>query len=177
MAAGLLALVTASTRAGAEDTGRAGTAGNATPTDALGNARSDDGTATVQVNTQQIVIKSTPDRTPKNIAILAGIAGAGALVGGLALYYHLDARDLSAKVSTADDTNRPWTPALQGIYDTANHEATYATIAYSLGGALLIGAAVGVIVTAPAEETTIIHPHVGAVPTRGGAAVSAAWSF
>ncbi len=170
----MIALVIAPASAAA---GSGGMAGNATPTDELGNAKSDDGTATVQVNSTQIVIKSTPDRTPKNIAILAGVAGAGALVGGLGLYYHLDARDLSGKVSTADFTNRPWTPTLQAAYDKANHEATYATVAYSIGGALLVGAAVALIVTAPSEETTIIHPHVGAAPTRGGAAVSAAWSF
>lgn len=169
----LAALVTLAWRPALAGTGDPG---NDTPTDTLGNAQPDSGSVTVHVP-DTIVIHSVPDRSGKNIAILASLAGAGALVGGLGLWAHLESRAAVADVSAADFTHTAWTPARQAEEDRANRDATRAAVGYGIGGALLIAAVVALIVTAPAEETTVIQPHVGAAPTPGGASVSAAWSF
>ena len=39
---------------------------------------------------KDIVITVDGDRTPQNLALVAGIATAGALLSGLAVYYNLD---------------------------------------------------------------------------------------
>ncbi len=150
--------------------------GNGTPTDDLGNAKADTGSLQFRPTTD-IVIRSVPDRTPKNIAILCAVTAVGLGIGGIGLYYHLDSRTASNEVSTGTFTHEAWTPALQAESDLANRDATRATIAYSVGGAFVIGAVVATILTAPAEQTTIMHPKVGVAPARGGASVAAAWSF
>ena len=162
----------------AEPHNPAGDLGTRTPTDASGNAQADGPPVYFRPPVgKDIIIKSTPDRPAKTIAILAGVAGAGLLIGGVGVYYNLDARTAADNVSAQVFTNTTWTAARQADYDRANRSSTRAEIAYGVGGSLLVAAAIALIVTAPAEETTVIHPHLGAAPTRGGASLSADWSF
>jgi hypothetical protein len=125
-------------------------------------------------------IKSQGERTPKTKLVLASVAGAGALIGALGLYYNLDSRSAADQLSALVATNRPWTRADQETYDRAGSSGTKATVFYSIGGAALIGAIVLYIVTEPETTTTVIRPHRAkpvVEPTPGGALLGGTWSF
>ena len=131
---------------------------------------------------RDIVITVPGDRSTQNIAMVAGIAAAGALLGGIGVYYNLDSKSAAENVSPKHPTNTPWTAADQADYDRAHSSGIKAGVFYGLGGAVLIGAIVTLIVTAPASETTVIHPHYAGVqplvaPTANGAMVGGAWRF
>jgi len=131
---------------------------------------------------RDIVVTVDGDRSGQNIALCAGIAAGGALLGGLGLYYNLDSRDAAQTVSPKHALNAPWSPNDQALYDRAHSSAVKAGVFYGLGGALVIAAAITYIVTAPASETTVIHPHYARVqpiiaPSPTGALVGGAWSF
>jgi hypothetical protein len=122
-----------------------------------------------------IVVTTEGQRSTKNIAILASVAGAGALLGGIGAYFNVQSRSSANDVSASSPTSTPWTAARQATYDNAHDEGVKAGIFYGIGGALLIGAVVGLIVTVPKSETTTIHPHVNVQP--GGATLGGSWSF
>ena len=127
-----------------------------------------------------ITIVSPGERSTNTKLILAGIAGAGLLAGASGLYFHLDSRSKSDEIGTQKFTGKAWSPALQAIADDANSSRTAAIVGYSLGGALLIGAAVYWIVTDPPDETIVIHPtsaQPAVVPVPGGAVLGGTWSF
>jgi len=124
-----------------------------------------------------IVVETQEDRSTANIAAIAGVAGAGALLGGLGVYFHLDSRTQSDKVSAGKPTSRPWSPADQAAGDQAASDRTKAAVFYGVGGALLIGAVVAMIVTDPGSTKTVIHPHTAIAPTPGGAIAMRSWSF
>ena len=126
---------------------------------------------------KDIVVRVNRDRTTNNMLLLGGIAGAGALLGAVGVYYNLDSRDAAQRISPKMPTNQPWTSAQQADYDRAHSSGVKAGIFYGLGGATLLAAAVMFIVTAPGEEETVIHPHYAIAPTQGGAFVARAWSF
>jgi hypothetical protein len=126
---------------------------------------------------KDIVIKVYEDRDTKNVLMLSGIAGLGAVLGAVGVYYNLDSRDAARAVSPKMPTNQPWTAAQQADYDRAHSSGIKAGVFYGLGGAALVTAAVLFIVTAPAEQATVIHPHYAIAPTQGGALVARAWSF
>jgi hypothetical protein len=131
---------------------------------------------------KDIVITVDGDRSTQNIAMLAGIAGAGALLSGLGLYYNLDSKSAADGVSPKHPTNTPWTQAQIDEVDRAHSSAVKAGIFYGVGGAVLIGAIVTFIVTQPRAETTVIHPHYTSMqpivaPTPTGAIVGGAWRF
>ena len=128
---------------------------------------------------KDIVITTEGERTTQNIAALAGVAGAGVVVGALGLYFHLDSRDAANAVSTKTPKPVTWTPADQLVYDRAHDSAVKAGVFYGIGGALVIGAIIGLIVTEPKSETTVIHPHGNptVTPTAGGALLGGTWTF
>lgn len=125
------------------------------------------------------MITTQRDRDGQNVALLASIAGAGALLAGVGVYYNLDSRDAAAAVSPTMATGAAWTAARQADYDRAHDSGVKAGIFYGLGGAALITATVMFIATAPGTETTVIHPHSTptVAPTPGGAVLGGAWSF
>ena len=129
----------------------------------------------VPVNHKDIVVTTEGERSAKNIAILASVAGAAALLGGIGVYYNLDSKSAADEVSASRPTSVPWTPARQATYDRAHDSAVKAEVFYSVGGALLVGAIVGLIVTQPKPETTVIHPHIDVGPN--GASFGGSWSF
>jgi hypothetical protein len=132
---------------------------------------------------KDIVIITPGARPRNNILTIAGLAGAGALFGGLGLYFHLDSRSASNDVAATKPTNEPWTSADAARYDQAHSSATKAAVFYGVGGAFALGALVYAVVTQPEPETTIIHPHSNptamptVAPTPGGALVGGAWRF
>lgn len=126
---------------------------------------------------KDIVIKVYRDRDTNNMLMLGGIAGLGAVLGAVGVYYNLDSRDAARAVSPKMPTNQPWTATQQADYDRAHSSGVKAGIFYGLGGAALLASAVLFIVTAPGEEATVIHPHYAIAPTQGGAFVARAWSF
>jgi hypothetical protein len=129
----------------------------------------------VSMRHKDIVVTTPGERTAKNIAILASIAGAGVLFGGLGVYYNLDSRSAANDVSAHRPMSVPWTDDRQATYDRAHDSGVKAGIFYGVGGALLVGAAVALIVTAPKDEITVIHPHLEVGP--GGATLGGTWSF
>lgn len=127
------------------------------------------------------VIRSKGERSTKNLVILAGLGGGGALLAGLGLYFHVDSRDASNRVTATTPTNHPWSADDQASYDDAYSSRTKAIVFYSIGGAALVAAAVYLIASEPPEEETLIHPHrsftpkVEVAPT--GALVGGSWLF
>lgn len=127
-----------------------------------------------------IVVKSRPDRPTKSVIVLAAAAGVSVIVGGVGVYYHLDSRDASNEINAHKHTGVAWTAEKQDTYDRAHSSAVAAGVFYGIGGALLIGTAIAYMITEPAEETTILHPHTSTpvvAPTQGGAIVGGMWSF
>jgi hypothetical protein len=147
------------------------------PDDGISRDGTPPGTAPMQVpiRHKDIVVRTQGERSAKNIAILASVAGAGALLGGLGAYYNLDSSSAADSVSAHSPTSTPWTPQRQATYDQAHDSGVKAEIFYGLGSALVVGAVVGLLVTQPKEETTVIHPHITVQP--GGATLGGAWSF
>jgi hypothetical protein len=124
---------------------------------------------------KDIVVTTPGERSTKNIVVLASIAGAGVLVGGLGVYFNLDSKSAADEVSAHGAATLPWTPQRQATYDRAHDSGVKAEVFYGVGGALLIGAFVGLIATQPKSETTVIRPHVEAGP--GGAMLGGSWSW
>lgn len=125
-----------------------------------------------------IVVKSRPDRPRTTVIALAAGVGAGVILGGVGLYYHLDSRDASQELTSHTLTGDAWTADKQATYDRAHDSGRTAAVFYGIGGAVLVGTVVALILTEPKEETTIIHPHTALVaPTQGGAIVGGTWSF
>lgn len=129
---------------------------------------------------REIVIETPGERTKENKLLLGGLAGAGSLIGGLGLYFHLDSRSAANEVSAKETTGKAWTADRQAFADQADRSGTRAIIAYSIGGALLISAAVALIVTEPPTERTVIRPRSASptiAPLEGGAVLGGVWSF
>ena len=129
-----------------------------------------------------MVITVEGERSLDNRLVLWSVTGAGAILGGIGLYYNLDARSSANAVTTIDAAHVPWTAARQADYDNAHSSSVKAGVFYGLGGAVIIGAIIGAIVTQPHSETTVLHPHgAGATalvaPTPDGALVGGTWSF
>ena len=129
-----------------------------------------------------IVIETPGERPLENKLLVGGLAGAGVLASALGLYFHLDSRSASSDVSASKFTGHAWTADDQALVDRADRSRGRAIIGYSVGGALLIVAAITLIVTEPRSETTVIHPHRArsipvVAPTEGGALFGGMWSF
>jgi len=133
------------------------------------------------MHAKDIVIHTSGERTTNNIITLWSVAGAGVLIGGIGLYYNLDARSASNDVNAVSQAHLPWTPQLQAKYDQAHDSSTKAAVFYSIGGAVVVGAVVAAILTQPKDETTVIHPHgtgtATVAPLPGGGVVGGAWTW
>jgi hypothetical protein len=127
------------------------------------------------------IVIETPNERSTNTKILLGVvAGAGVVAGGLGAYWHLDSRSAAADVSAGKFTGEAWTSEDVALADQADRSGSRAAVAYGIGGALLIGAAIAFIVTDPGSETTVITPNRGTptvAPTAGGAVLGGMWSF
>jgi hypothetical protein len=122
------------------------------------------------------------ERSRSNVLKLAGVAGAGVLFGALGVYYNLDSRDASNRVSADSFTAKPWTPAQQADIDRAHDSKIKAGVFYGVGGALIIGAAIAFIITEPKSQIVEIRPHAPkatptVAPTSGGAILGEMWTF
>ncbi len=130
---------------------------------------------------QDIVIVIPGERSAENKLLLGSLAGASLIAGALGAYFHLDSRSASDDVSASKFTGHAWTTDDQDLVDRADRSRSRAIVGYSVGGALLIGAAVAFIVTEPKAETTVIRPHgrgsPSVAPTEGGAVLGGMWSF
>jgi hypothetical protein len=129
----------------------------------------------VPIRHKDIVVTTPGERSTRNIAILASIAGAAAVFGGVGVYFNVQSKSAADDVSATRPTSLSWTAGRQATYDRAHDDAVKAGVFYGIGGALLVGAVVGLIVTVPRDETTVIHPHVTVQP--GGATLGGTWSF
>jgi hypothetical protein len=131
-----------------------------------------------RVRSRDITIEVPGERSRNNKLIIGGIFGGGVLVSALGLYYHLDSRDAANEVSADRFNGKSWTEKQEDLVARADRSKTRATVAYAIGGGLLIGAIVAYIVTAPKSETAVIHTGgVVVVPTDEGGMVTRMWSF
>ncbi len=129
---------------------------------------------------RDIVIETPGERPPTTRAVLGGLLGAGLVVGALGVYWHLDSRSAADDVSSQKFTGKAWTSEDIALADQADRSKTRATIAYGIGGALLIGAVIAFIATDPRSETVVITPTRGTptvAPVQGGAVLGGMWSF
>ncbi len=126
---------------------------------------------------REIVIEVPGERTRSNMLLCGGLVGFGVIAGLLGVYWHLDSRDASEEVSTDRFSGRAWTPAHQDLVDRADRSKTLATGAYIAGGALVVGAALTFIFTAPTSTTEVIRTGTTVTPVRDGAMVTRMWSF
>ncbi|MDQ3367970.1 MAG: hypothetical protein M3680_21300, partial [Myxococcota bacterium] len=127
--------------------------------------------------TRELVVEIPGERSTQTLAVVGGIAAAGLLGSALGLYWHLDSRDAADAVSSSRFAGRAWTSAQVDLVDRAERSKTRATVAYAVGGALVIGAVVAFIVTNPESQREVIRTGATIVPTEGGAVASKAWSF
>jgi hypothetical protein len=128
---------------------------------------------------RDLVVEVPGERSANNKLVLAGLAGGGALIGALGLYFHLDSRSAAGDVSAKSVTGRAWTPAEQALADRADRSATRAGIAYGIGGALLVGAAIAYIATEPESRTNVIHtgPAPAIIPARDSVGLGGTWTW
>lgn len=129
---------------------------------------------------EDIVIETPGERSSTTKAMLAGVLGASVLLGGLGAYWHLDSRSAADDVSASKFTGHAWTADDMELADRADRSKTRAIVAYGVGGALLVGAAIAFIVTDPPSETVVIRPTgptPTVAPTPGGAVLGGMWSF
>ncbi|MBA3458199.1 MAG: hypothetical protein H0T42_34275 [Deltaproteobacteria bacterium] len=128
---------------------------------------------------RDIVIETPGERSTANKAALGGLLGAGLIVGGLGVFWHLDSRSAADDVSASKFTGEAWTAEDRAVADRGDRSKTRATIAYGIGGALLVGAAIAFILTDPPSETVVITPRgtPTVAPTEGGAVLGGMWSF
>src|SRR5689334_12858159 len=77
---------------------------------------------------KDIVIRSPGERSNENLALCGGLAAGAIILGGVGVYYNLDSRDASNKVSADRPINQPWTPALAADYDRAHDSKTKAEV-------------------------------------------------
>jgi hypothetical protein len=137
--------------------------------------------APAHADKDEIVIEIPGERSTENKILLGSLAGAGLVLGALGAYWHLDSRSASDEVSADSFTGRAWTAEDRALFDQAERSRGRAIIAYTAGGALLIGAAVLYIVTEPKSERAVIRPHGRGSPsvtaTDGGAILGGMWSF
>lgn len=124
---------------------------------------------------KDIYIKQYPDRSRANIIGLWSTAGAGVVLGGVGLAFHLDYRSKADDLASKRFTGEPWTADRQAVYDDAHRSSVVAGVFYGLGGATLLAATIAFIVTEPKVETIVIHPHVD--PKPGGAIIGGGFSF
>lgn len=129
-----------------------------------------------------ITIVTPGERTTDNLMLVGGLAAGAVVVGGLGLYFHLDGKSASEKVSSDVFGGEEWTADDAALFDQAERSRTKAIVAYSVGGALLVGAIVALIVTEPPSETTVLRPRAVRViptvaPAAGGAVLGGMWSF
>lgn len=128
---------------------------------------------------KEISVVSPGERSTKNLAITGTLAGAGALVGAVGLYFHLDGKSLSDDVSADSFTGKIWTPGREQTYDDAKSDRTKAIVGYTVGGALVVSALVYYFLTEPPDETVVIKTRVTPMiaPEQGGATFGGMWSF
>ena len=127
---------------------------------------------------REITVEIPGERSQNNKILVASLGAASVIAGALGVYWHLDSRDASDQVSADTFTGEAWTDDKIDLVDRADRSKTRATIAYSIGGALLVGTIVTWIVTAPESETAIIRTGgLGVAPTQDGGMVTRMWSF
>lgn len=131
---------------------------------------------------RDIVILTPGSRSRNTDILLASVAGAAVILGGVGVYWNLDANTAANNVSATTPTGLPWTAAEQHEYDRAHDSSIKAGVFYGIGGALLVGAIVGFIATAPTPHKDVIHPRMAHVeptlaPTPNGAVLGGAWRF
>lgn len=129
---------------------------------------------------RDIVIETPGERSTATKAALGGLLGAGLIAGGLGAFWHLDSRSAADDLSAGKFTGQAWTADDIAKADRADRSKTRATVAYGIGGALLLGAAIAFILTDPPSETVVITPSRGTptvAPTEGGAVLGGMWSF
>jgi hypothetical protein len=128
---------------------------------------------------REIQVEIPGERSKNNKILVASLGAAGVIASALGVYWHLDSRDASKEVSADYFTGEAWTDEKVDLVDRADRSKTRATIAYSLGGALIVGAIATWILTAPESQTTIIRTGgVAVTPTHdGGGMVTGMWSF
>lgn len=133
----------------------------------------------VSAGSRDIVIETPGERSTENKLMLAGLVTAAGIAGGLGLYWHLDSQSASDDVSAILFIGEAWTPDDAALLERADRSRSRAIVAYGVGGALLIGAAIALIVTEPPSETTVIRPRATPTvsPTDGGAVLGGWWSF
>ncbi len=136
---------------------------------------------------REIVIETPGERTLTNQLVIGGVLGAGLAVGAAGLYWHLDSRSAANEVSAVLPTGESWSASHVDLVERADRSGTRATIAYSLGGAIVIGAVIAFIVTDPPTERTVIRareirpttlqirPTI--IPTPEGALLGSRWRF
>ncbi len=127
---------------------------------------------------RELVIEVPGERSLNNRLVVGGLLAAGLIGSTLGVYWHLDSRDAADAVSADEFTGRTWTPEQVALVDRADRSKTRAIVAYSIGGAFLIGAIATFIATEPKSETAIIHTGVVVTPTEhGGTVVGKLWTF
>jgi hypothetical protein len=124
---------------------------------------------------KEIVVMVPGERSRTNKVVLGSMAVVGGIAGLIGAYYHLDSRSAALDVSATTPTGRAWTAERAALVQRADRSGDRAAVAYGIGGALIIAAAVAFIVTDPPTEREVLRPHVSLA--RGEAVFGGAWTW
>jgi hypothetical protein len=127
------------------------------------------------IRPREIVIDVPGERTRNQKILVGSLSGAGALAGLIGLYFHLDSKSATDKVSAKVTVGRAWSADDQALVDQAERSRSRATIGYSVGGVCLIGGIVALILTVPKSERNVIRPHFAANEHGGVIGGALAW--
>jgi hypothetical protein len=150
-----------------------------------------------RARTQEVVIDIPGERTKNNKIMLASIVGAAAVIGVVGLYFQLDWQSARNDVAASLPTGEAWTASHDELVARAERSSTRMGVAYGIGGAVLLGAAITYIATDPKSTQQVIQPSRATAstvprertvarerlvplivaPTPGGAFVGRTWRF
>jgi hypothetical protein len=120
-----------------------------------------------------IKVRQERTRTPRQKALIYGLAGGAAVFAGLGLYFHYDSKQIADDISADTPQNQRWSDELADRYDRGKLDRTLAIVSYTVSAGLIAATVVAVLKTDPGTEVRTIG--VRAVP--GGATVGASWSW
>jgi hypothetical protein len=132
-------------------------------------------------HTGTLTYRKPRSRTGTQRLVIAGLAAATVIAGGIGVGYNLDSRSAADEVSADDElTGKTWTADREATYQRAGSSGDIAVVAYITAAVFAGATATAWLLTDPGDEvmtvpSTAARPVVA--PVAGGALVGGAWRW